>query len=93
MDSELFIASPSTKGLMFGVCELDEKGEQLIRTEGIVFIDVDSNNGNVVSGDFITVSNNGKALKSTNSEWVIGKALEDEVDGKVKVRLDFRFKQ
>ena len=93
MDAELFLASPSTKGLMFGVCELDEEGEQLIRTEGIVFIDVDLNNGAIVAGDFITVSNDGRALKSTNSEWVIGKALEDEDDGKVKVRLDFRFKQ
>jgi hypothetical protein len=93
MDAELYLATASTKALMFGVCELDEKGEQLIRTEGIVFIDVDSSNGAIVSGDFITVSNDGKALKSTNSEWVIGKALEDQVDGKVKVRLDFRFKQ
>jgi len=78
---------------MFGVCELNEEGEQIIRTEGIVFIDVDSSNGSIESGDFITVSSNGKALKSTNSEWVIGKALEGQVDGKVKVRIDFRFKQ
>ena len=93
MDSELYLASPSTKGLMFGVCEHNEEGEQIIRTEGIVFIDVDSSNGSIESGDFITVSSNGKALKSTNPEWVIGKALEGQIDGKVKVRIDFRFKQ
>ena len=93
MDTELYLASPSTKGLMFGVCEHNEEGEQIIRTEGIVFIDVDSSNGSIESGDFITVSSIGKALKSTNPEWVIGKALEGQIDGKVKVRIDFRFKQ
>ncbi|MDC0459711.1 DUF2190 family protein, partial [Crocinitomicaceae bacterium] len=93
MDAELYLASPTTKGLMFGVCELNDNGNQVIRTEGIVFIDVDSSNEAIEQGDFVTVTNNGKALKSTNSEWVIGKALEGQIDGKVKVRIDFRFKE
>jgi hypothetical protein len=78
---------------MFGVCELNDNGNQVIRTEGVVFIDVDSSNEAIEQGDFVTVTNNGKALKSINSEWVIGKALEGQIDGKVKVRIDFRFKE
>ena len=93
MDSDLFVASPSSKGSMFGVCENGVEGEYVIRTEGIVFIDTDSSNGNILNGDFVTVGENGKALKSNSSEWVIGKALDDQIDGKVKVRIDFRFKQ
>ena len=93
MDADLFLASPSSKGFMFGVCESGVEGDLVIRTEGIVFIDIDSSNGNILNGDFVTVGEDGKALKSTTSEWVIGKALEDTIDGKVKVRIDFRFKQ
>ncbi|MGB1729703.1 MAG: tail fiber domain-containing protein, partial [Crocinitomicaceae bacterium] len=93
MDTDLFLASPSTKGFMFGVCESGVEGDLVIRTEGIVSIDIDSSNGNILNGDFVTVGEDGKALKSTTSEWVIGKALEDSIDGKVKVRIDFRFKQ
>ena len=93
MDADLFLASPSTKGFMFGVCENGVDGDFVIRTEGIVFIDIDSSNGNILNGDFVTVGEDGKALKSTISEWVIGRALEDTIDGKVKVRIDFRFKQ
>ncbi|MGB1647214.1 MAG: tail fiber domain-containing protein, partial [Crocinitomicaceae bacterium] len=93
MDTDLFLASPSTKGFMFGVCESGVDGDLVVRTEGIVFIDIDSSNGNILNGDFVTVGEDGKALKSTTSEWVIGKALEDSIDGKVKVRIDFRFKQ
>ena len=93
MDTELFLASPSTKGQMFGVCELNDKGEQVIRKDGMALLDVDSSNGAVLSGDFISVSNDGRGIKSLNPEWVIGRALEDADNGKVKIRIDFRYKQ
>ena len=93
MDTALFLASPSTKGQMFGVCELNEKGEQVIRKDGMAVVDIDSSNGAVLSGDFISVSNDGRGIKSLNPEWVIGRALEDADNGKVKIRIDFRYKQ
>jgi hypothetical protein len=35
----------------------------------------------------------GKAIKSLTSEWVLGVAVSNEVNGKVQVRIDIRFKQ
>jgi hypothetical protein len=93
IDTELFLASSSTKGQMFGVCELTDEGEQVIRKDGVAVVDIDSSNGAILAGDFISVSNDGKGIKSLNPEWVIGRALEDADNGKVTIRIDFRYKQ
>jgi hypothetical protein len=93
MDADLFLASPSSKGKMFGVCELSNEGEQVIRTDGIVIIETDISNGSILAGDFISVANDGKGIKSLNPEWVIGRALENADNGKVTIRIDFRYKQ
>ena len=71
----------------------DNNGTAEIQTTGIVEIEVDNSNGSITAGDFVTASNLGKAIKSLTSEWVIGVAVSNEMNGLVKVRIDIRFKQ
>jgi len=93
-DSEdLFVADENSKAYVIGVLNQDNNGTAEIRTTGIVEIEVDNSNGSIAAGDFVTSSNLGKAIKSLTSEWVIGVAVSNEMNGLVKVRIDIRFKQ
>ncbi len=93
LDSEdFFVANENSKAYVIGVLN-DNNGVTEIQTSGIVEIEVDDANGLITTGDFITTSNMGKAIKSLTSEWVLGVAVSNEVNGKVQVRIDIRFKQ
>ncbi|MDA9987031.1 tail fiber domain-containing protein, partial [Crocinitomicaceae bacterium] len=89
----LFTADSSTKSYIVGVLNDDNNGVSVLRTSGIVEIEVDGTNSQIMAGDFVTVSNMGKAIKSLNSEWVLGVAVSNEINGLVQVRIDIRFKQ
>ena len=90
---DLFIADENSKAYVIGVLEANGNGSSVIQTSGIVEIEVDNANGQIMAGDFVTTSNLGKAIKSENNEWVIGVAVSNEIDGLVQVRIDIRFKQ
>ena len=94
LDAEnLFIADENSKAYVIGVLNEGNDGVSEIQTTGIVEIDVDNANGQILAGDFVTTSNLGKAVKSLTSEWVIGTAISNEIDGIVQVRIDIRLKQ
>jgi len=94
LDAEdLFVADENSKAYVIGVLNQDNNGTLEIQTTGIVEIEVDNSNGLITAGDFVTVSNLGKAIKSLTSEWVIGVAVSNQMNGLVKVRIDIRFKQ
>ena len=89
----LFIANENSKAFVIGVLNEDNNGVSEVQTSGIVEIEFDDANGQIATGDFVTTSNLGKAIKSLTSEWVLGVAVSNEVNGKVQVRIDIRFKQ
>ena len=94
LDSEnLFLADENSKAYIIGVLDLNSDGSSGIQTTGIVDIEVDDTNGQIIAGDFVTTSNLGKAIKSIDSEWVVGVAVSNEINGHVEVRIDIRFKQ
>ena len=93
LDSEVFfVANENSKAYVIGVLN-DNNGIIEIQTSGIVEIEVDDANGQITTGDFVTTSSMGRAIKSLTSEWVLGVAVSNEVNGKVQVRIDIRFKQ
>jgi hypothetical protein len=92
-DENLYIADENSKAYVIGVLNEGNNGVSEIQTTGIVEIEVDNANGQILAGDFVTTSNLGKAVKSLTSEWVIGTAISNEIDGIVQVRIDIRFKQ
>ena len=89
----IFIADENSKAYVVGVLNENNNGDNEIMTSGIVEIEVDNTNGQIMVGDFVTTSNLGKAIKSIDSEWVIGSAVSNELNGIVQVRIDIRFKQ
>jgi CTP:phosphocholine cytidylyltransferase-like protein len=94
LDAEnLFIADSNSKAYVIGVLNEENNGVSVIQTSGIVQVEVDASNGSIMAGDFVTTSNLGKAIKSLSSEWVIGVAVSNEINGLVEVRIDIRFKQ
>ena len=93
LDAEnLFIADENSKAYVIGVLNEDNSGAIEILTSGIVEIEVDNANGQILAGDFVTTSDLGKAIKSLNSEWVVGTAVSNELNGVVQVRIDISFK-
>jgi hypothetical protein len=94
LDAEnLFIADSNSKAYVIGILNEENNGVSVIQTSGIVQVEVDASNGSIMAGDFVTTSNLGKAIKSLSSEWVIGVAVSNEINGLVEVRIDIRFKQ
>jgi hypothetical protein len=94
LDSEnIFIADENSKAYVVGILNEDSNGDTEILTSGIAELEVDDANGQIIAGDFVTTSNLGKAIKSLGSEWVIGVAVSNEINGFVEVRIDIRFKQ
>ena len=63
LDSEdFFVANENSKAYVIGVLN-DNNGVIEIQTSGIVEIEVDDANGNITTGDFVTTSSMGKAIK------------------------------
>ena len=88
----IFTANLDSKPYIIGVFEIDAIGNQKIQTNGVVTVDADNENGQILAGDHVTVSSLGKAVKSINQEWVLGVAVANEASGLVEVRIDIRFK-
>jgi len=63
----------------------------VVRSEGVVEVNVPSKDGNIKRGDLLAVVGDGHAGKMNGDGMSIGIALSEPVNGKVKVRLDIAF--
>lgn len=66
------------------------KKNEVLNTTGIVEVKFNSENGQIMAGDYITTSSTpGVSMKATESGMVLGVALEDTKtnDGLVKIRI------
>jgi hypothetical protein len=78
-------------GVATGIEQPKKKSEYIIK-EGVIDVKVSDENGAIKKGDLITSSSKkGMGMKATQSGMVIGVALEDAVNGSVKVRLMIQY--
>lgn len=63
----------------------------VVRSEGVVEVNVSDANGVVKAGDVLTTAENGLAVKLVKSGVSLGIALSEPINGKVRVRLDIGY--
>ncbi len=70
------------------VFKADSDAEKPVATGGVVVVNVNSSNGEIKKGDFVTSSSTpGQGMKATNSGYAIGMAIDNASGGKVNVAL------
>jgi hypothetical protein len=67
----------------------DARRDEVFVSKGL--LDVNTSASNIQKGDYVTTGANGKAIKATETGYVIGIATEAAHEGKVKVALSYQY--
>lgn len=93
LDGELYKSNKIEDEAMIGVfsnLETNRKDLSFI-TEGLAEVLYD-NSTPIKKGDFVTSSEEGKAMKFDGNGWVLGVALEDPTGDFLKIRVNIDYK-